>query len=149
VDIRLESFYAGGKIDIDENDNIYFTQMIPYEIRRYSPDGILQLRIFRKNSFMPEVPERLSGDDVAMTTPPTSYSILVLNDGGFINTVKIPPIPEPPPAAVIDLYDGEGNLLASKRIDRNMNVKCQDVLGRIYAVDHEDYPDVIRYTLSY
>ena len=47
----LEGFSAGGKIDIVEHDTVCITQMIPYEIRNYSPDGVLQLRIFGKNSF--------------------------------------------------------------------------------------------------
>jgi hypothetical protein len=148
VDVRLEGTFGGGTLDLDADGNVYYTQMTPYEIRKFSPDGDLLLRIYRENSFM-RVPEpQVVGETMRVTMPTTSTSIVVLQDGRFINIVKKPPVPDPPPATILDLFDESGHLLFSRRYDKDMNIKSIDNQGRLYALDASDYPCVIRYRLS-
>jgi hypothetical protein len=149
IDVRIEQAFAGGTIDIDDSGMIYFSQMTPYEIRIFSPLGELETIISRDNAFMhpPDIEKRDNG--MKFTMPTTSASIVLLAGEKFINVVKKPPVPEPPAETIVDLFDSEGRLLFSQRIEKDMTIKCKDDAGRIYAVDQTEYPVVIRYRVSF
>ena len=153
IDVRVERVCAGGDIDIDDEGRIYYTQITPYEIRLYSPEGELIATVYRDNNFMFPASVELRPDGGMRLGPfAGSYSIVVLKDKQFLNVVKVPPDPgaaEVTKNTIIDLFDRNGRLLVSKHLDRNITVMCRDNAGRLYAAGTEDYPIVIRYRAQF
>lgn len=148
VDRMEESFIAGGYIDVAPDGSIYFTQMAPYEIRRFSPGGTLELRIFRKADFMVPEPnvERHDNGTMEFHAFAGSSGIFVLGDGRFINRVGIPD-GKGGAETVLDLFDADGRLLCSKRYGRGLFLQCDDDRGYLYASDVSEYPKAVRYEL--
>ncbi len=152
IDLRIESTFAGGYIDIDDNDVIYFTQMLPYEIRKYTTEGRLLRRILRENSFMrsPEEYVKIDGENMEFTLPVFSSSILVCENDIIINTVhNTSRSDDDPSTSIIDVFDAGGRLLASRSMDRPIKLAFSDRQSRVYAIDNSDYPKVIRYKVLF
>jgi hypothetical protein len=152
VDVRIERILAGGALDIDESGSILFTQVNPYEIRKFSREGDLLATIHRNNHFMrpPEVELTESGIRLGRMTG--SFSIVTLGNGRFLNVVKnvarsdkSSSDDEEEVEAILDLFGRDGVLLASGRVGNSITPKCSDGEGRIYAVDEDEYPKVVRY----
>jgi len=151
VDLRIESTFAGGYIALDRIGGIVFSQMIPYEIRKYSSEGELLVRIIRENKFMkaPEDYVKVKGESMEFSMPPLSSSVAVLPDGFILNTVSIPSQDENHSTTVIDVFDADGRLRSSIGSDRSLRFACMDDQSRLYAVDNSDLPMVIRYRFSW
>lgn len=149
VDVRIETVFAGGPIDLSPDGSVYFSQMVPYEIRKFSPDGELLQSIYRENDFVTQPGVTQGADGMTITMPTGSASIIVLRDGKLLNIVKRPETPDLRPATFIDLFTSDGTLLAARRLDRDMNIKCRDGAGRVYAIESEEVPAVMRYRLAY
>jgi hypothetical protein len=149
IDVRIEQVFAGGAIDIDKRGVIYFTQMTPYEIRRFSVDGELLTRIYRENSFMRPPRVKEEGSSMTFEMAPASYSIVVLNDNKFINTVQVPKGSGERSETIIDLYDGDGRLLASESFNRSIQLRCKDQAGNVYAINYDEHPSVVKYRVVF
>lgn len=150
IDTRVENLYAGGAISIDSMDNILYTQAVPYEIRKYNPDGKLLAKIFRENTFLPPPPDLAVNDGgrVVVSAPTTSTAVIVFDDGTFINVVRKFPYPNQPGTVYVDYFNREGELLTQMSIKRDMDIECRDSRSRLYAVDMEEYPRIVRYLVS-
>lgn len=146
IDVRAENTFAGGHFDIDKEDVIYFTQKLPYEIRKFDCQGNLLSRIYRENSFMKPPDEFVenSGDKLRFFMPTFSSSIAVLPDGMFINSVFVVDDSERR-SSIIDIYDSGGQLLTSKTYERPLFFGCSDKSGYVYAADNGEYAKMIRY----
>jgi hypothetical protein len=150
IDVRIETVFAGGPIDLAPDGSVYFSQMVPYEIRKFSADGELLRTIYRENDFVSEPGVTRGPNTMTITMPTGSASIIVLADGKLLNIVKRPQTTsDTSPATFIDLFSRDGVLLASRRLDRDMNIKCRDRAGRLYAIEMEEVPAVVRYVLIY
>jgi hypothetical protein len=151
IDVVIEGTFAGGHIDIDEKNIIYFTQNIPYEIRKFTSEGELLCKIYRDNSFIksPDDFVKFDGDRMSFSAPSASYSIVVISDDYFINIVHTPRIDEQPTSTIIDFYSPDGQLSASKRFDKPVSFKCKDQKKNLYAIDYEDHAKVIRYQIAF
>jgi len=149
VDVRLEQSLAGGTIDIDDTGVIYYSQMIPYEIRKFAPSGDLLMVIYRENDFVrePVVTKRKNG---GMTIGPFtgSYGIIVLPEKKFMNLAKAQPLPNKPMENVIDLFDRSGKLLITQSVKEDIDIHCVDDLGRLYVVAKDPYQRIVRYEMS-
>jgi len=150
VDVRIERTLAGGGMDIDENGTIFFTQMIPYEIRTFSADGFLLSTIHRENHFMRSPDIETTGSGVRIGRITGSFSIVCLRNGLFLNVVKNVASNAGSPngdemESVLDLFDYDGKLLATRRVGNGITPKCADLKGRLYAIDEEEYPRIVRY----
>jgi hypothetical protein len=147
VDTRVENIYAGGAINIDSSDHIFYTQSAPYEIRKFTSEGRLLTKIFRENSFLPPPPDLdvNDGGKVVISAPTTSTAIIVFDDGTFINVVRKHPHPDLPGKVFIDYFSSDGELLTQVSIERNMDIEYRDGSNRLYAIDMEEYPMVVRY----
>lgn len=144
IDVRIESAYSGGQVDIDDRGAVYYAQMTPYEIRKFNPNGELLTIIHRENDFLqPKV--EIKGDVFQLGRFTGSSSIVILEDGRLINVLKTPPLPDEPDETIFDVFDEEGRLLISRRFSRNIDVKCRDDAGKLYGIDLEGYPKVVRY----
>ena len=148
VDTRIEQVTGGGYIDLAKDGMIYYTQMTPYEIRKYSPDGKLLLTVSRANDFMrPIEVEYLTGDGMTFHRFTNSISIVLLPSGRFLNVVMIP-TGASAWETVVDAFEASGFLLATGRYPRGINIRCSDEKGQVYAAEREGFPKIVRYRLS-
>jgi len=149
IDVRIEAVYGGGSLDLDAQGHVFYTQMTPYEIREFRPDGAHLMTVIRQNDFIePPKVEMKNGQISYMGGFSGSSAIVVLPGGRFMNVVQLW---EPDPSGVttiIDLFKENGILLASLREIRDIDLKCSDVLGRVYGIDRSDFPRVVRYKLA-
>ena len=137
--------YAGGYMDVGLDGMIYYTQTTPYEIRKFTPEGELVLRVLRENDFInPPRIEKLE-NGFKMWAYAGSFRIVVLPDGRFLNFVGIPSGEDRPGTARVDLFDAAGKLLLSQAIDREFGVLCMDGNGCVYVADRLVGPSVVRY----
>ena len=151
VDVRIERTLAGGAIDIDDQGLIVFTQMTPYEIRTFSADGSPVMTIQRANQFgSPDVGITEGGLRVGPVTG--SFSIVCLGNGMLLNVVKnvvksstASSDDDRDSETILDLFDRDGILVATRRLTNTITPKCADRYGRLYAIDEEDFPRVVRY----
>jgi len=146
VDVRIEQTFGGGTFSVGAGGLIYFSQNTPYLIRTFSADGVLVLEIHRQASFFHDPEVELSANGSMKFGPLTSStSIVVLNASRFINSVKQTGVPGDT-STILDLFDGNGHLLTSKRVEQDIIPKCLDSAGRLYATDMGgDSPTVVRY----
>ncbi|MDZ7339318.1 MAG: hypothetical protein ONB30_12340 [candidate division KSB1 bacterium] len=124
--------------------NLYYSQSNPYELRQYTLDGELRMRIFRKNSFMePARFWHLRGGGVQFRAH-TRSSRLGMWAGKVVNTEWVAPrssAPSEAGRAVVDIFGEDGSLLASlaPRDLRMMDVAFGD--GRVYVTIGRGYED--------
>ena len=135
VEITLKRMYCGGRLIIVD-DQIYYTQKNPYEIRKYTLDGRLKMRIFRKNSFMPPPKVEIRGEEsVAFRMPVMSVWIGIWGDK-IINNVEIPSYLQGKDkiCQVMDFFDLNGRLLTSLKFSRSIvHPFYIDKKGKIYG----------------
>jgi hypothetical protein len=130
--------YAGGFIDVGADGMIYYSQMSPYEIRKYTPSGDLLLQIFRENNFV--TPPHLEKKGGSMIFHPNSGSvgIFALPDGKLLNVIGIVDADGKPSSTVLDLFDGEGHMLLSHRLERYFTPQWCDPSGNLYTFDADN-----------
>lgn len=114
-DMTIKRNTSGGPIALFEND-IWFSQRNPYEIRKFSLNGILKMQIFRKNSFMPPAKMEIIGKETYQFGIPVRSALIAIWRDKIINYITIPPYINSKYRSVIDIFDLEGNLLTSLKI---------------------------------
>jgi hypothetical protein len=150
VDVRVETAYAGGVIDINNTDIVYYSQMTPYEIRKFTSDGDLLSVIRRTNDFVnPPRTELRDDGGINLFTATISASLVILNDNKFINIVKTAPQEKEAVKSIVDLFSADGTLLISKTYNKNWSFRCRDNEGRIYGLEAGDYPRIVQCTVKY
>ena len=148
TDMTIKKEVSRGSLTI-VNDEIYYTQKNPYEIRKYTTDGRLKMRIFRKNSFMPPAKVEVIGKDkVAFRIPARSKWIGVLGDK-IINRVWIPEYLSTKISNVIDIFNLSGQLLATLMSPDETGLCYVDKNGRIYGsiTNKEGIKKIVRFSL--
>lgn len=148
----VEQFAGGGSVAIGPNGFIYFTQLYPYEIRIFTPDGSLLTRIERENDFtIAPAMRKLDSGGMNLRMGTMSGPIMMLGNDVFINMVFIPRSgDEGSMDTVIDAFHIDGRLLTTNRFEnRTVSLRCADRLGRVYAADREEFPRVVRYRISF
>lgn len=129
--------YLGGCVDVGSDGMIYFTQISPYEIRKFTPAGDLVTRIQRENDFVsfPKVEKIDNGTRISGGCG--SFGIFVLPDGKFVNVILGAKM------TILDLFDRDGRLLLSQRLEKPFHPQWVDVAGNAYWFDH-DALEVVR-----
>jgi hypothetical protein len=127
--------YAGGFIDVGADGMIYYTQMSPYEIRKYTPSGDLVMQIFRENNFVTAPHVEKKGSAMIFHTYSGSTAIFALPDGKLLNVVAVVDADGKPSRTVFDLFDKEGHLLLSHPIDRYFTPQWCDSNDNLYTFD--------------
>jgi 6-bladed beta-propeller len=141
--------YAGGYIDLGPDGTIYYTQMTPYEIREFSSEGELTLRIFRENDFLKAPRIERDAKGVHLYPFAGACGIFLFPDGRLLNVISTPSDQaNKPGGGVLDLFDGNGRLLTSQRLDWNFFPRCMDAQGRLWTADYRLFPAVARYRVT-
>ncbi|UCG51185.1 MAG: NHL repeat-containing protein [Candidatus Latescibacterota bacterium] len=150
IDVRIESTFAGGHIDIGQNDAVYYTQWLPYEIRMFDRDGVLLSRVHRHHPLMksPDEYVRREGEGFRFSIPAISSAIFVLSDLGILNCVSIPDATGTIVSTLVDIFDTNGQLLATASFDEPMFFNCKDKYDNLYAVNNADPKRVIRFRVA-
>lgn len=129
---------------------LYYSQFNPYRIDVYTPDGTLQMTIFRENSFMPPATIERVGSAARMPVPAFS-SMIGIWDGKIVNCVAIPWSSQCGFGAVVDIFASDGRLLSTLRLKEHVRFYSIDSRGRLYgALIEQDEPEkVVRYVLRW
>jgi hypothetical protein len=145
-----ELAWNGGAIDVDANGFVYCTQLTPYEIRKFSPQGELLLTIHRQNNFKPPRVER-QGDGATFYSFSASFGVFALPDGKILNVSDYlrPDTNVANARTIVDVYDAEGHLLKSRQLDSHVGIRCLDASGRLYAIEEREVPQVVKYRLVF
>jgi len=133
----MGSWGVGGYIAIGTDGMIYFTQMTPYEIRKFSPSGDLVMQLFRENNFVTAPLIERKGSSTTYHPWSGSQAIFVLPDGKLLNVVGLFDSNKPS-STILDLFDIEGHLLLSQRLDHYFDPECLDASGNLYSFDSAD-----------
>ncbi|HKW13825.1 MAG TPA: hypothetical protein VJS69_05005 [Candidatus Krumholzibacteria bacterium] len=139
--------YAGGFIDVGADGMIYYTQMSPYEIRKYTPSGDLVMQVFRENSFVTAPHVERKGGSMIFHSYSGSVAIFALPDGKIMNVVGIVDGDGKPSSTVLDVFDSEGHLLLSHRLERYFTPQWCDPSGNLYTFESDSLA-VIRSRLT-
>jgi 6-bladed beta-propeller len=139
--------YAGGFIDVGADGMIYYTQMSPYEIRKYTPSGDLVMQVFRENSFVTAPHVERKGGSMIFHSYSGSVGIFALPDGKLMNVVGVVDGDGKPASTVLDVFDSEGHLLLSHRLERYFTPQWCDPSGNLYTFDPDSLA-VVRSHLS-
>jgi hypothetical protein len=142
-DVALAS--CSGSIDVDADSNVLYTQIMPYEIRKFSPDGTLLLTIHRQNDFMfPPTFERNTIRGYGGST-----AVLALPGGRIMNVaVVVPRDNGARRVTYLDLFDADGRLLKTRRLEGGIQLRYRDAAGSVYAIVTKNYPQMARYRLE-
>jgi hypothetical protein len=132
------------------NNEIYFSQRNPYEIRKFAANGQLLMRIFRNNSFMLPNVIKIVGKERYLYEMPVSSCFIKVWRGYIVNWVMIPMTNSRAGGSIVDLFDLNGNLLTSLAIPRQVLACSMDNKGGIYGLetDREGVKRVARYVLT-
>jgi hypothetical protein len=106
------------------------------------------MTIHRENDFKPPRVER-EGDSVAFYNYTGSSAIFVLSDGRILNVVSVVADDHKIVGTLLELFDADGRLLKSVKVDRLVGIRCRDARDRLYAWEAREVPQVVRYRLGF
>lgn len=150
IDIRVERSLGGGFFDLGPDGRIFYTQMAPYEIRIFSPEGDPVLIVHRENDFVEKPKAEVLADGRAnIGLRSGSSAIVALQDARFLNVVRVWNESTKATTVIFDLFERDGRLLKSIRKDGNISIKYGDYDGHLYAVAKDGYPRVVKYRIQY
>jgi hypothetical protein len=141
---------CSGAIDVDADGNVIYTQWMPYEIRKFSPDGNLSLTIRRENDFMVPPTFERTAEETKMHDHGGSVGVLALPGGRILNVAIVHRGEDTTwPATYLDLFDTDGRLLKSRRIEGALAFRWLDASGMAYAIVTKTCPQVVRYRFEF
>ena len=140
---------SGGPIYWNEGF-VYYSRYNPYEIQKFSWNGDLKMQIFRQNSFMPPAKVQLEANNsISFGLPVASIFVAIWNDR-IINQVKIPKYFSNKIHSIIDLFDLDGTLLTTLKLEDELSLWHLDNDDRVYGVvtDKNGIKRVVRFHLK-
>ena len=146
----IKSYNSKGPLAFINNE-LFYSQHNPYEIRSYDTDGKLKLIIFRDNDFMPPARAIPLKDGFETSIPSASVFLGKLNDK-IINAVAIPAYltKDNKPFMLLDVFDKEGHLLKTYA-PLKYSIEYIDEQGKIYGAfaDEEGFGKICRYRIEF
>ena len=150
-DFRVEQVYAGGPIDMDPQGRICYSQLTPYEIRKFSDLGSPLMIIDRENDFMGKPEVLKDGDTMRFSMPTGSYGFCVLSDGTMINSILVAKDDQEigtMPGSFVDVFKADGQLLGSIAVRPTSWLMGKDDVDRLYFVQYGEPITIVRYRLK-
>lgn len=145
---QIPSDISGGRLCFF-NNKLYFTRSNPYEIHVYNLKGMLEKKIFRKNTFMTPVSVEIMGKDHIRYSVFTFSMFLGIWENYILNYVWFPPFHEGEFYGIIDMFDISGRLLTSLKLTKKIMFQSIDKYGNLYGVEnYDDEPEIVRYKLN-
>ncbi len=145
INKMIKSNISTGSIVLYKGD-LYFSRFNPYEIHKFSQDGLLKMLIFRENDFMPPANYQIIGKgSISFKLPAGSFFIGILKNK-IINQVKIPAHLSSSYKTVIDFFNLDGLLLTTLKYKYEIDLYYIDNQDKIYAtmIDDNGIEKVIR-----
>lgn len=131
------------------NNKIYFTRKNPYEINVYNLNGELEKKILRKNTIITPVSVTIIGKDHYRYSMSSSSILIGIWNGFLINFIFVPPNISKEVGGYIDLFNINGELLSSLRIENELSFYSIDENGNFYGVEnYDEIPKIVRYKLQ-
>ncbi len=129
---------------------IYSSQRNPYKIDQFTMTGELVMRIFRENEFMPPPPLKMISKETYRYSIPATSRLIARRGGMIINWVYIPRNVSKTAGSVVDLFDLNGQLLASLLIPEKIYATHMDKNGKIYGAEfnQDKFTSVVRYRIE-
>ncbi len=137
-DFRAEQVFARGSIDLDRKGHVWYSQLNPYEIREFSPDGELLTVVTRHNEFMRRPEIMINGDEITISLPTGSYGFCVLSDGTIINSIllAVEQRDEGFPWSFLDVFAPDGKLKGSIAIEPPSLLLGRDAADQLYFLQY-------------
>jgi hypothetical protein len=143
----IETRNSLGTIDLDSQGRVYFTRVVPYDIRIFSPAGDPLFVISKENDF-PKSDDGYVVDDGQLRTVPVPKSLAIVALGNVFITATRDVQASQRIETVLDVFAMDGKLLTTTRLAKEVFLRCSDAEGRLYGVDREEYPKVVRYRIT-
>jgi len=131
-------------------DYLFYTQINPYEIRRYTKEGKLSMLIMRKNKFMPPYKLEIAGKNRYVSKMFSESTLIRVWNNMIINSVWVPDNISQKTGCVVDFYSMDGNLLTSVYIKEKLFFETMDRKGRLYGftISYDKPQKVVRYRIK-
>jgi hypothetical protein len=148
-DPRSEQTYASGKLAIAPADTLFYVQSTPYELRKYSCDGILLAKTNEgAGEFVPPHPK------VDWTRSPIAVSFMggatgiAIRPDALVVTTAFRRLEDDTEESMLCCYDSQLHLLGSKQLSGVLILRSCDSRGRIFVSSRGDVgPVITRYRL--
>lgn len=149
-DFRAEQTFARGSIDLDREGHVWYSQLNPYEIREFSPDGELVTVVSRDNEFMRRPQIMINGDEFTITLPTGSYGFCILSDGTMINSIllAVEQRGEGLPSSFLDVFAPDGRLKGSIAIEPPGLLLGRDATDQLYFLQYGQPLLIVSYLLK-
>ena len=148
INKMIKSNISTGSIVLYKGD-LYFSRFNPYEIQKFSQNGLLKMLIFRENDFMPPANYQIKGKgSISFKLPAGSLFIGILKNK-IINQVKIPARLSSGYKTVIDFFNLDGLLLTTLKYKYEIDLYYIDNQDKIYAkmIDDNGIEKVVRFEI--
>ncbi len=129
---------------------IYSSQKNPYKIDQFTMTDELVMRILRENGFMPSPAIKIVGKETYRLSIPATSRLIARWGDMIINWVYIPRNVSKTMGSAVDLFDLNGQLLASLLIPEKIYATHMDKNGKIYGTvfNQEKFTSVVRYRIE-
>jgi hypothetical protein len=141
---------SAGPITLDGR-GLYFSRANPYEIAAFGAEGLLRMKVVRRNSVMPSATVRILGRQAYRFYAFAKSTLVGVLDEKLINWVVVPEHLSSDIGSVVDLFAVDGRLLSSLSLPERVWATFMDTAGHIYGVSRDEvgFPHVVRYRLEF
>ncbi len=136
----------GERYQFLRDGKIYLAVPYPYEIRKYSPTGKLEMRILKKDSRVAAPYIKIEGDMRFIMDRGMAGPCFLTRMGLLLNSVYwfVPGEEGRIRKTAIDFFDVQGHFLGSIDLPASQKLVAVDDLDNLYLVQPEPYEKVIR-----
>ena len=149
IDFSIKQNISRGVLRLTKNALCY-SQLNPYEIRRYSLNGKLEMIIYRDNEFMPPARAKLIGNNRYEVPEPSMSTMVGMWKNRIVNCVAVPEDISSKIGCVVDLFNQQGQLLTSLILKDRIYFTDIDRHGKLYGgmIKKNKTRVIVRYALK-
>jgi hypothetical protein len=146
IDWRFESAHAGGYVDAGPDRRIYYLQLVPFELSRFTATGELERSTTDLGrDFVPDPPRpEIQGDRLRVTYPWQTTGLVVL-ESGFVVATAYHRHDDGATTSKAFVYDLDLDPIGEIEFEGTVSVIGRDADGRIFVwVDSDDKLELSR-----